>query len=103
MDETTVTPITPKRMTDKKLAAQGGLRKHRAFWKEETTLAVLKRVAEGEITIEQGAENLQTTAAAVTFYLRERGFTQSKRKQDAARAEAPLAHGQEEEPVDVPF
>lgn len=105
-EETTI--AAPKRMTAAKLAAQGGKKKGRGFWKDEATVAVLKRYAASEITIDEAAAELQTTPPAVTWAVRERGLSQSRAKQQAAKApqtEAPLPHGSEPEgeEADVPF
>lgn len=107
MSEATTTEGTvasPKRMTQAKLDAQGGKKKTRGFWKDDATIAVLKRCAENEITMEEAASELQTTTGAVSWALGERGFKQSKAKQDKAKAkvvsETPLPHGEEDE---VPF
>jgi hypothetical protein len=96
MSEVNATPRVG-RMTAEKLAAQGGKRKERGFWKSASTVAILKNLAEGEITMEQAARELQTTPAAVVWALRERGFTQSRAKQAAAKRadekESPIPHG----------
>lgn len=88
------------KMTEAKLAIQGG-RKKRGFWKEESTVEALRQYASGELSMNDTCALLETLPGTVLWYVRERKIAVTR--SDAGEgSEAALEHGAETE-TDVPF
>jgi len=59
-------------MTAEKSAVQGGKQKPKNFWKLDSTVDILKQVGLGEITADEAAILLETTAPTVKYYAKRR-------------------------------
>lgn len=75
-----------RRISDAKLALQGGLKK-RGFWKDPETLEVLRQYKANEITLADAATLLATTPGAVNWY------AGTKKKRVAKPTAALIEHG----------
>lgn len=58
----------PTRLRPEKAEAQGGAKKPRGFWKEQTTREILRRYYDGEMSLNDAAAALATDVGAVKHY-----------------------------------
>lgn len=89
-------------------AVQGGKKKGRGFWKEDSTVAVLKEYASGKCSMADATSLLEALPATILWYVKAKRISITRvEAEPVTEAEAPLEHGFVEEPEEpedyIPF